>query len=188
MSRARLLVLVSAPLAACGALLAHSLAYRIVAPDGHERSRLLAQTGHGYLTYAHTFVGACVGLVLVGAVLRAGGAFAGRPRAWPFAALTPLGFLVQEHLERALGGHGALTTILEPAFLFGLLLQLPLALAAWLLARALLACADALSAPATRGVLLAAAPPAVEAPSAPAPPRLAALASGHAGRAPPLLA
>ena len=57
--------LLSIPLALAGWLTAHSVAYTLAAPDGHERAQLLAETGHGYLELEPLFV-AC-GLVLVAA-------------------------------------------------------------------------------------------------------------------------
>src|SRR5438045_779231 len=63
--------------------------------------------------------------------------------AWAFGLLPPLGFAVQEFLERWLSG--ALFPwwmVLQPTFRIGLLLQLPFGLAAYLVARLLLRAAD----------------------------------------------
>ena len=98
------------------------------------------------------------------------------------------GHTVLEYLH---GGHGVTTgTALEPVFLVGLALQVPLALAALLLARAALTWAERLG----RGMTprLRPRPPAL---ASPAPPKLLigtehrpivpALASGYAQRGPP---
>ena len=58
---------------------------------------------------------------------------------WAFALLPPLSFTVQELLERWLAVHQAPWWMFEqPTFRIGLLLQLPFALLAYLVARALL--------------------------------------------------
>ena len=61
-------------------------------------------------------------------------------------ALTPLLlFSVQEHVEYALG-HGRVSVlVLQPAFLLGLLLQVPFAVAAWVAAAVLLRLAAAIA-------------------------------------------
>jgi hypothetical protein len=80
-----------------------------------------------------------------------------------------------------------LATALEPTFVLGLLLQAPFALAAFLLARALLAVAERI------GTFLASAPPApilrilVHRPQRADLARRRVLARGWAGRAPPSL-
>jgi hypothetical protein len=96
--------------------------------------------------------------------------------------------VAQELLERLLHtGHLPWATVLQPAFLIGLALQLPFALAALLLAWALDSAAQAV------GDALASRPrPAfdvfVPAPvGTPAAPRPAGLARGYGERAPPLL-
>ena len=69
------------------------------------------------------------------------GSLGGMP-AWPFAVLPPLAFALQEHLERLLhAGAVPWTAVLEPTFLPGFLLQLPFALLAFAVARALLGAA-----------------------------------------------
>jgi hypothetical protein len=114
--------LVSLPFMAAGCLAAHSLAYHLVSAR-EER--------HGYLAFAPLLLGLLGALAIVGVLLR------GRSLS-PFAcaALPPLAFVVQEHVER-------LELVLtEPAFLVGLALQLPFALAALVAARAFLSAAD----------------------------------------------
>lgn len=194
MERRRLAWFVSLPLVAVGSLLAHSASYRLVAPHEHERGPLLADTGHGYLAaWGSLLLAVLLAVVLLGLVVLAieGARGSPRPRAstWPFALLPLLGFAVQEHLERLIHDGGfPLGTAAEPTFLVGVLLQLPFALAALLLARVLVRAACVV------GSALGA-----ERESPPTPPRLVAvpveaavprppiLALGYAGRAPPFL-
>jgi hypothetical protein len=137
--------LLSLALAAAGGLAAHGLAYRIAEPDPERRHHLLEETGHGYLDL-HLVGSLLVALVLVGFAGRvlAGGHRAGAPPVWFFALAPLLSFACQEHAEHALTGSLSAGTPLESVFLVGLVLQLPFALAALLVARALLAAADAL--------------------------------------------
>jgi hypothetical protein len=137
--------LLSLALAAGGALAAHGLAYRLAEPDPERRHHLLEESGHSYLDFR--LVGSLlVALVLIGFAGRvlARGSRAGTPPLWCFALAPPLGFACQEHAEHALTQSLSAGTPLEPAFLIGLALQLPFALTAFLMARALLAAADAL--------------------------------------------
>ena len=148
MSRAgdRLAWLLSLGLAAAGGLAAHALAYRVAEPHDERREHLLEETGHGYLD--PVLLGSlCAALVLVGFAGRilASTGRAGRPPLCLFALAPPLGFALQEHVERALHHDALLLAVLEPTFLAGLLLQLPFALAALLAARALFAAADAVA-------------------------------------------
>jgi hypothetical protein len=132
------------PLAAVGWLSAHSLACALVAPDAHERARMHSEAGHGYLATAAPVVVASAGtLLLVGLALAIGDGLRGRGRSrlpgWPVALVPPLGFAVQEHLERWIAANALpVDAALEPAFLAGIALQLPFALAALLVARAVL--------------------------------------------------
>lgn len=122
------------PLAAIGTLAGHSVAYRTAVPDAHERGRVLASSGHGYLDYAPVVVGVCVaaaGLAFAGAALLA---FLGRSRAATteaklVAAVPPLAFVVQELVERYVhDGHIHWNAVLSTPFLVGLAAQVPLAL------------------------------------------------------------
>jgi hypothetical protein len=168
--------LIGVPLVAVSWLGGHELAYRLAAPQ--------AETAHGYLQQAPFFITLLLAAAIGGLVLRARGGAARVMPARLLAALPPLGFAVQELLERGLHGDPFWPTPAEPVFLLGLLLQIPLALAALVVAGALTELADAVaahSAPRTR-----------LAPLRPRRPRPAAalavpgvLASGHAGRAPP---
>jgi hypothetical protein len=108
---------------------------------------------------------------------------------WPIALVPPLGFAVQEHLERVIElQEFPFTAALEPTFIVGMAMQVPFALAAVLLARAVLALGHALG----RRFARAPRPPArAVPPPLPAPPdaelaRRSVLATGHCERAPPL--
>jgi hypothetical protein len=143
----RLAWLLSLGLAAAGGLAAHGLAYRIAEPDDEHRHELLESTGHGYLD--PTLIGSlCVALTVMafaGCVL-VGVRGSARPPLWLFALAPPVGFALQEHAERMLHQDAfSAGTVLEPTFLAGLLLQLPFAVSALLLARALLVAAGALA-------------------------------------------
>jgi len=160
--------LVSLPFMAVGCLAAHSLAYHLVAAPAER---------HGYLAFAPLFLGVLGAVALVGLVRR------GRARSpLAFAALPPLAFVVQEHAERLQ------LVVTEPAFLVGLALQLPFALAALVAARAFLGLADlvadALTAPPDlpRAAALAAPLEVVDVP------RLSPLAFSRSSRAPPAVA
>lgn len=193
MERRQLAWLVSLPLMAVSSLLAHSASYLLVSPHDDERARVLADTGHGYLAFGPLLVAAAVTLVLLGlaAVAIEGARGRSRPRSasWPFAVLPVLGFAVQEHLERLFheGGFPSLVA-LEPTFLLGVLLQIPLAAAALLVARVLTGVAHTLG----RTLVGEVKPARVPAPLALAPDGTALLspprlALGYAERAPPSL-
>jgi hypothetical protein len=121
--------LVVSPVIAAGVLVAHTLAYRLTStPTG---------PFHEYLGHAPQVL---LLLALSGLVLSFG---AGRdaPAAWGFPVAALATFTLQEHLERALHGGGVPVLVLTPVFVVGLLLQVPVALLAWLVARRLLAVA-----------------------------------------------
>jgi hypothetical protein len=138
MGRPRAAWLTALGLLGAGWVTAHVLSYMLVVPAA-ERGRMMAQTGHGYfrptdlliLCGITTLAGLAL-CVLAGKSLRA-------PSPWTLAVLPPIGFVVQEHVER-LAASGAFPThlVTEPRFLLGLLLQLPFALAALVCARFLL--------------------------------------------------
>lgn len=187
----RLAFLVVAPLALAGVLAAHALDYRIAHPEAGHRHRVLAETGHGYLDHLPALAAVLAVLLAVGVVARAAAGRGNRvrPRAWPLALLGPALFALQEHLERIPhGGAAPLEVVAEPTFLPGLVLQLPFALAAWLLARAVLRLAGSVGEALRRALRLAppgAAPPARPVLTRRPRRRLPALATGAAGRAPP---
>jgi hypothetical protein len=176
------------PLAVVGWLSAHAAAYGLVVPDAHERAHLLASSGHGYLEHAPLLAATCVVLAAGGFFLRACGRGDGRIPAWALGILPVVGFAVQEFLERVLYGGGlSWGTALEPVFLVGLALQLPFALVAALVGRALTGLADAVASREPPRPRLA---PRTDLPLPRAAERrsTAVLAAGHAGRAPPLRA
>jgi hypothetical protein len=134
--RQRPLLAFSIPLAAVGCLAGHAAGYALV---GMSRRDALA---HGYLGYTPQLIAACVAVVALALALRVTGRLQGRPAAWPFALLSPLAFCAQELIERLAAGLPA-HAIFEPAVYAGVAAQLPIALAAYLAARALLRVADA---------------------------------------------
>jgi hypothetical protein len=184
--------LLAIPLMGAGSQVAHVFAYRLVYPEAHVRLRELLATGHGYLGYTPVLLGfgAAVELAAFASIL-AGTVRRRRydaVRPWAFALLPPLGFVIQEFLERWLAGSSfPWWMVQQPTFRIGLLLQLPFALAAYLLARLLLRVADRVG-DVLHGALEGARLE-VRTPGWPAfdfsPPRVAALAGGHAGRGPP---
>lgn len=161
MDRARFWLAV-APIVGAGVLAAHALAYRITGTA--------AGPAHAYLDHAPQVL---LVLALVGASLAVLGTRLRAPSAWlaPTAAVAT--FAIQEHVERlAHTGEPALVAT-SPAFLVGLVLQLPVALVVWALARWLLGTLD--GDPARRPVLQRLGVPLVELSSAefvrvPAPP------------------
>jgi len=197
MTRAQLAWPIALPLTVLSALAGHSAGYRVVVPDVHERAHMLEQTGHGYFAYVPIAVGVGLALGILGfaamvvAALRQGrvGARASTP-AWLVALLPPLGFVLQEHVERY-GRHGAIewATALEPAFLVGLALQLPFAFLAALVAYAFGRLAERVAALiVARGLpQICVSVPSLAPSVSIALPRAPVLARGYAGRAPPRL-
>ena len=144
LSRRNVVWLLTLALAVIGSQLAHELAYRLVTPDGARRAHELAQTGHAYLVYAPAALAVCAVLVVIALggelrhLLRRGTA-SSRPSALMFAVLAPAIFVLQEHFERLLhDGAFPWDACLQPTFVVGLLLQLPVALGVYFLARLLL--------------------------------------------------
>lgn len=140
--------LLSLPLMLGGSAVAHWAAYRIAYAAPAERGAELAGSGHGYLAHAPQALAVAAAVLAVAFVVRAATARATSARGHalsllPFAALPPLAFAVQEHLERLIhDGALPLHTATEPTFLIGLALQLPFALVAFGLARLLLQMAE----------------------------------------------
>ena len=133
------------PLVLLGAEAAHALAYRVVYPEAH--TRILLQTGHGYLTWLPLALALAGAVALTALCVAAADAARGRPArdlpAWAFALLPPATFAIQELLELSLHtGRFDWHAVLAPTFLPGLALQLPLALAAYIAARLLLRTAE----------------------------------------------
>ena len=136
-----------APLLALASLAGHQAGYRVAVPNASARADALAHDGHGYFAYLPLATGALVALTVLALASRArGGGRAALPL-WLAAALPPLGFVVQETLERVFGAHhaGAGAMLSEPAFLAGLAFQLPFAFLALFLARRLQRLADTIA-------------------------------------------
>jgi hypothetical protein len=167
----------SLPLAATGTLAGHAAGYALV---GGSRYQV-----HGYLAFAPQFLAMCVAVLAAAFALRAGGRLQGRPSPWIFALLPPLAFLAQEVIERLVAGLPA-HAVFEPAVYAGLAAQVPVALAAYLVAKALLRVADKAReafVPKIRDARFAAIALALCAPVSE--PRIVRLAHGSRGRAPP---
>lgn len=176
MERLRPAWLLTLPLLAVAWLSAHALAYEVLPAPQH---------GHGYLDWAPLLLTLCATAAVVALAARLGGRRRGPLARWPACLLPFVGFAVQEHLERGLALSALpLETAFEPVFLLGLALQLPFAVAAFLVARALEAVADAVGARPSAGSPAPAPPEPPPTPGSAAPPP--ALARGWAGRAPPL--
>lgn len=189
--------LLSFPLMVVGAQVGHAIAYRLVYPSAHIRLGALLSTGHSYMVGHSGYVPMLLGAVGAAEMLAVGWALAGSLRrdlhrpvpAWAFALLPMLCFTVQELLERLVAsGRFPWWMVFQPTFRMGLLLQLPFAVVAFLLARLLLRTARRAG-----GALRSTTPrPALAGRCATwVVHRASALrrlpgASGHAGRGPPL--
>lgn len=145
MARRWLASLLAVPLMLAGTETAHWLAFRLVYPNVWERGQALAASGHGYVTYWPIAAGIGGAMTLAALALQTRRHAAGPhgdtapPSALMFAALPPLAFALQEHVE-SLVHSGSIAGVAEsPTFVVGLALQLPFALAtfaaAWLLLR-----------------------------------------------------
>jgi hypothetical protein len=148
MERTRLVWLFCLPIAAIGGFVAHLAVY----------SLFVSGAGHaGHETHAHAAAAPAQGgahlracLAICGAILVVGLATAGtqalrrgrpfRVPLWTFAFLPPVVFVLQEQLEALAGG----AAFSEPAFVVGLVLQVPFALVTYLVARAVFAAGRAL--------------------------------------------
>jgi hypothetical protein len=188
--RQRLTWLSTAPLMFGGLIAGHILGYRLAFGDPHARADALAQSGHSYFRFVPLALAVSLAVLCFGLGVQALGAFRGQQRRAAtsplIVLLPPLAFVTQEIVERiAHTGHVPWSLPLQPAFLFGLALQLPFALAALLLAWALDSAARAI------GRALSAAPAVVFPVFVPQPvrvaavPRPAGLARGYGERAPP---
>jgi hypothetical protein len=136
--------LTALPVVVASWLGAHCLAYRLVSPGAEQHMGLHAESGHAYLGYTPALAIWGLTLVFAGLLLCVGAGLRGRRPSRPpvrlFALLPPVGFAVQEHLERLLGtGAIPYDLVVEPTFVLGLALQLPFALAALVIAYALTA-------------------------------------------------
>jgi hypothetical protein len=188
--------LLALPLIAVGSQVAHGLAYWWAYPIANVRDAILAHTGHGYLGYAPTLLGFLAALELLVLIVlvrdNVRGSVDRELPSWVFLWLPLVGFVLQEHLERLIAtGVFPWWTIEAPTFWRGLLLQIPLGLVAYGIARALRRAAHAVAAIIVRGRRNNTGPrprPLTWTPVANVLlPRPAPLALGAAGRAPPSL-
>jgi hypothetical protein len=187
---------IAIPLTIASWLGAHCVAYWLVSPGAEHGMGMHAEHGHAWLGYTPALAIWGLAVVVAGLVLCADAGIRGhRPSPPPlrfFAILPSVGFVIQEHVERLLAsGSIPADLVLEPTFLLGLALQIPFALVALLLTRALYALSFGL------GRAMAASTPAIGRPlrhgppSAPLRPASATLVSpsvlalGHGQRAPP---
>jgi hypothetical protein len=194
-ARGPLVSAASSSVCVAGWLIAHALAYRLIASGDESSGALVERTGHGHLAFSPYLIGlsATVLLLALAAAVVAGATRRTPPvvPVAPYVLLPLLDFVSHTVFESMHDGHVAsVATALEPVFLVGLALQVPLALAALLLARAALAWAEGLG----RGLTPRWRPRPL-ALALPAPPRLLigtehrpiipALSSGCAERGPP---
>jgi len=148
MSRRRLAAWsVALPLMVAGSQVAHVFAYRLVYPQTQVRLHELLVSGHGYMGHVSLVFAVCGAIELIAFFAAVAGSLrrgaAAPVPAWAFGLLPPLGFAVQEFLERLLfGATFPWWMVLQPTFRVGLLLQIPFGLAAYLAARLLLRVAD----------------------------------------------
>ncbi len=137
------------PLALAGSFPAHQIGYLLASPDAKASAELLAQTGHSYLDQVPLVLGVAVALALAAlvgelALARRGDGMTRVP-VWSLALVAPVGFTVQEHVERLIhDGAFPWDAVLAPSFRYGLLLQIPFALLAYGVARFLLRAAGSL--------------------------------------------
>ena len=122
---------------------AHGAAYWWAYPQASLRFRELSLSGHGYLAYAPAVLAFLAAVQLVAFAVVVADRVRRRPARtvppWAFLVIPELGFVLQEHLERFVAtGVFPWWTSLEPSFWRGLVLQVPLGLAAYLVARLLL--------------------------------------------------
>jgi hypothetical protein len=119
-------------LAAAGTLLGHAFAYRLT---GQPAGDVHAYLGHVPQLLLLLMTLAVCPLAFTRATTS--------PPAWPFPFLALSAFAVQEHLEQLVHTGELPWLLTRPSFLVGVVLQLPLALAAWAFARRLLRALDA---------------------------------------------
>jgi hypothetical protein len=119
---------VVSPVVAAGVLVSHSLAYRLTATP--------SDRFHAYLEHAPQVL---LVLAVSGIVLGGFGRRREAPAAHAFPLIAVTTFVLQEHIERVVHEGSLPVLVTSPAFLVGLVLQVPVALVAWVLARWLLA-------------------------------------------------
>jgi hypothetical protein len=181
---------VTVPLALVGSQIGHTLANVLYGSPAGKGGELFGG-GFGGLAPVAAVAAAVAVAAVAGRAVGAGGRASHSVSALPIALLAPLAFVLQEHAELLLDRNYAL---LAPerahAFLPGLALQLPFALASFAVARALLRLADGARAllallRAPHGVALVHPPAYLRVPAlVPRPARIGA----RRGRAPPVRA
>jgi hypothetical protein len=178
--------MIAAPAMVSGSLAAHSLG--LIIGDKHTAHRDLAE--HGGASGLVPPLVALVGALACVWLLRRpfGRRVPGLGALW-FILLPPLAWSLQEGAERLFETESApFHPAIEPAFLLGLLLQIPFGLLAYAAARVLLAAARTLLGPRTRPPIARWWLSPVAAERRCDLPRLSVLAVGRAGRGPPILA
>jgi hypothetical protein len=185
----RLAWLVTLPIAIVGCESAHAIANILFgAPDRGRDELLHGGAGAGALPLLASLAIIAIAAGLAGRVTGVWSAGSATAARLPFALLAPALFVLQEHVETILHtGALPLGTAIEPTFLPGLLLQIPFALAAYAVARALVRLADGVRAlvAARRRTPHRTGAPAPRRPVFRVPPRCAAHSWAHSGRAPP---
>ena len=197
--RRRLPWLIALPLMAAGSFAAHALSYVVAGTraeggadgDIHGASE---RTSAGIAAHSVLPVGLLVafgiGAGTAWLVGRARGKRGAGASPWLFFALPPLAFSVQELIERLVNAEAApFQAALEPRFLIGLALQVPLGLIALFVARALLRVVRRIARALVRqrSVVLSRRAPVLRLPLACELPRIPALALGYPQRGPPRL-
>lgn len=194
-TRTRAAWLIPLPLAVASWLAAHSLAYWLVSPGRAGHMGLHAVSGHGHLGYAPALALLGLALLAAGVMVCVGDGLRGRRPSLPpvglFVLLPPVGFGLQEHLERLVETGGIPhDLVVEPAFVVGLALQLPFAVAALLLAHVVSALGFGIGRALARSLAFRRPVPVVPScllrlPASATPVTRSVLVLGHGPRAPP---
>jgi hypothetical protein len=188
--RERLAWFVTLPIAVIGCQSAHAVTNELFGSPESARSELLLRRGPG-AGLVPLFACLALAVVVAGLAGRAAGTWSAHHAAaarLPFAVVAPALFVVQEHFETALRtGAAPIGTVVEPTFLPGLLLQIPIAIAGYAVARALVRLADGVRAlvASRRRVPRRPAVPARHRPVPLVAPRSGRVRWAHSGRAPP---
>ena len=140
--------LVAFPLMAAGTWLSHCYALSAVDPSTHAAAHHTGHAGRMFV-FSAPFLYACIAVLALALVFRVGLSFAGhsaaRMSALPFAVVPALGFFAHQHFEQLSStGSISLAALTAPAFLLGLMLQIPFGIVAFFVVRFLLRFADRL--------------------------------------------
>ncbi len=141
--------LVAASLMFAGTFVTHCYVLARFSP-AHHGGHAETTSVVGFLCAA-PFLFSCLTLLMLGLVARSLQSLKGGTEAhlsaWPFGLLAPLGFLLHQFFSDFTGTTSlTLASVTGPAFLAGLVLQLPLGLLAYFAARGLLRVADRIGA------------------------------------------